>query len=660
MKKSFLLICLFAFILEPHSSSSQNLNRVRLGDYINTAYDETKPIISYDDQTLFLTRQNHPDNTGGTTDHQDIYVSTLDKKGRWTRPKNIGSPLNNEHPNGISSLSKNGDRALVINVFDETGYSLGASLSVKENGKWSSPKPINIKNFENISDYVDYFETADGNHMFLAIHDQNSIGDQDLYVSKRIDDYNWSEPINLGSTINTKKAEFSPFLSSDNKILFFASYGHKGFGDSDIFYTKRLDDSWTNWSEPVNMGTSVNTSGFEAYFTVPSTGDYAYFVSNYASNSDSKDIFQTFIPKELNPTQGINITGRAIDQYSRAIVDAEIIIQEVEGKKPIKETMTTSGSFKTLLEYGFSYELIAEKDDYISVYQYIKSSRQSNKDQTIELYLVPITVGNTLVSHDVSFLPKTASLDARGIIELQRIKDYMDKYTDIKMHIDSYVNKKDDAKIDTTLSKLRSNKIKDFLVSAGISKNRLGTKGWGGKSPISNSELSLFDQTRESEWVAFTIVADKDNDGIMDNFDKCLDNPGIDENDGCPAIKEEIKEVFREALSGIQFESSSDVLKKSSFDILDNIVRIMKENQGFYLKISGHTDDRGGEEDNQLLSEKRAKATMEYLSNKGVSPDRMKSYGFGESQPTADNGSSAGRAKNRRVEFKVIYDSTKL
>ena len=92
------------------------LKRERLPDHINTEFTETKPIISYDNRTLYLTRQNHPDNTGGRGDVQDIYYSPRDANQDWSTPINIGDPLNNKHPNGISALSKTADTALVINV----------------------------------------------------------------------------------------------------------------------------------------------------------------------------------------------------------------------------------------------------------------------------------------------------------------------------------------------------------------------------------------------------------------------------------------------------------------------------------------------------------------------------------------------------------------
>ena len=148
---------------------------------------------------------------------------------------------------------------------------------------------------------------------------------------------------------------------------------------------------------------------------------------------------------------------------------------------------------------------------------------------------------------------------------------------------------------------------------------------------------------------------DSDEDGIYDYLDKCPDMKGVEAEGGCPEVKAEVKQVFKKALTGIQFESGRAVIKRSSYAVLDEIVRIMKENVDYKLNISGHTDSSGDAEKNQKLSEERAASVIDYLVSKGVDANRLRSSGFGSSKPVADNKTSAGRAKNRRVEFEVEY-----
>lgn len=148
---------------------------------------------------------------------------------------------------------------------------------------------------------------------------------------------------------------------------------------------------------------------------------------------------------------------------------------------------------------------------------------------------------------------------------------------------------------------------------------------------------------------------DTDGDGIADIDDKCPLVAGIKDNKGCPAVKEEAIKVFTQALTGILFETGKDVIRSSSYGILDDVVKIMNDNPEYNLSINGHTDSVGDDAKNLDLSQRRADAVVKYLAKKGIDAARMTAKGFGETMPVADNDTAAGRAKNRRVEFKVVF-----
>jgi outer membrane protein OmpA-like peptidoglycan-associated protein len=148
---------------------------------------------------------------------------------------------------------------------------------------------------------------------------------------------------------------------------------------------------------------------------------------------------------------------------------------------------------------------------------------------------------------------------------------------------------------------------------------------------------------------------DTDGDGITDNEDKCPKVKGIASNKGCPEVTEEVKQLFTQALQGIQFESGKDIIKKSSYSILDQVVKVMNDNPEYKLKINGHTDSQGDDNMNMTLSDKRANAVKTYLVDKGIDSERLSAAGFGETLPVADNNTADGRAKNRRVEFVVEF-----
>ncbi len=153
----------------------------------------------------------------------------------------------------------------------------------------------------------------------------------------------------------------------------------------------------------------------------------------------------------------------------------------------------------------------------------------------------------------------------------------------------------------------------------------------------------------------FNGCPDTDGDGIPDNLDRCPTVAGTAANNGCPELSEKTKKLFEKALTGIQFETGKATIKPVSFPILNQVVDVMKENPSYDLEIHGHTDNVGNAEKNLKLSEDRAASVLNYIQNKGVQADRMKSFGHGDTQPVGDNKTPAGRAQNRRVEFKVTF-----
>jgi outer membrane protein OmpA-like peptidoglycan-associated protein len=129
----------------------------------------------------------------------------------------------------------------------------------------------------------------------------------------------------------------------------------------------------------------------------------------------------------------------------------------------------------------------------------------------------------------------------------------------------------------------------------------------------------------------------------------------VAENQGCPAIKEEVKKKVDFAAQNILFATGSYKLLSSSNKGLNDVVKILQDEPDLKLSIDGHTDNTGTPEKNQTLSENRANAVKNYLVSKGIDESRLTAAGHGQDQPIADNKTAAGRQKNRRVELKLGY-----
>lgn len=148
---------------------------------------------------------------------------------------------------------------------------------------------------------------------------------------------------------------------------------------------------------------------------------------------------------------------------------------------------------------------------------------------------------------------------------------------------------------------------------------------------------------------------DTDGDGIYDNIDKCPTKPGIAANKGCPEMKVATIKAIEKAAKNIFFETNKDILKKESFDDIDILVKILRDYSEASVIIEGHTDSDGDPVRNLDLSQRRADAVVVYMLNKGISPERMKALGFGDTRPKVPNTSVLNKATNRRVEILVTY-----
>jgi OOP family OmpA-OmpF porin len=611
------IYCSNLVLVNAHDFTVRNL-----GVNINTSYAETKPIIYPDGQTLYFARQNYPANYSSSSDEQDIYVR-YKVNGKWQKASNIGAPLNDKHANGIRAIVEDGKAALALNAYNKYGDLLdGASISRKSGNTRSSPQMINIQEFCNENEYIDYFLANNERTLLLAIEQEDTYGDQDLYVSFWIDNGNWSKPVNLGRTINSPSPEFSPFLAADDKTLFFASYRIGGFGDSDIDYSKRLHNTWTSWSTPENLGEGVITKAFEAYCTIAASGTDAYFVTTKGAIDDSKNIFQMVLPYKFRPDPVLLLSGKVVNEANMQSLVSTIELTNLTAiDESLQIASIVSSGYTSLLPKGAVFLYVAVKEGFIGVLNFKDLSKLGVYQELDEtLSLVPISTGAKVPAHQITFVKAKAVFSPDAYFELDRFAALLASYPAMQLKVTAHTANADQ---NNTLSTARAQAIADYFTGKGVLEGRLILAGVGNSIPFTNTvKPSLKPGTDSNERATFEIVSmnwekpaplDTDGDGVIAVEDDCAGLAGVPENRGCPEITQETKEVLKEALAGIEFESARDIIRLRSFIILDKVVQVMLDNPAYFLNITGHTDSQGDDDVNLVLSYKRAKATEKYL-----------------------------------------------
>lgn len=282
------ILLLFAV---PHQA--QDLTQ-KAFSHVNSARDEQSPVISPDGKVIYWTVANHPDNVGGKVDTGDIWYAVWTGE-EWSLPIHGGKAINNERYNAVAGISEDGEKLFLVDHYKTKSQGLAVSIRMAEG--WSMPEDINIPYFMNRSGGTHGYFSSTLSVLVFSAESYGTLGVEDIYVTF-LESGKWTEPMNLGRKINTKYQDVSPSISSDGRYLYFASNGRKGYGSFDIYFAERLDDSWQQWSEPVNMGASVNSEGRELYYrTIPETRS-ALFTSTL--NSDGlADIKYFRLPDDL-------------------------------------------------------------------------------------------------------------------------------------------------------------------------------------------------------------------------------------------------------------------------------------------------------------------------------------------------------------------------
>ena len=478
---------------------------IALGPNINSEYNELRPLITPEAKTLFFSRQNHPENTGGVKDDEDIWFAERDDiTGDWQKAKNTGRPLNNDGPNFISSISNDGQAMLLLlgnAYYSKNRMTQGVSMSVKNgDGTWSKPKNLDIVNDYNLSDKANYFLTNDMETIVMSVERKDSYGDRDLFVIFLQEDGTWTQPLNLGSQINSAAEEASPFLASDGKTMFFSSKGFSGYGGYDIYLSRRLDDTWQSWSEPENLGAGFNSREDDIFFNFTENDEYAYFTRGNETNTD---IYKVKLPyyqkpemlaslmggKYKNPNIIISIKGKVFDSKTMKPIESSIeFIRQIDAAQIELVSADTSG-YSTTLSEGFNYQIIAKSDGYYNSIDTLDLRTIVNSVEIEKnMYLDPIIKNEPIVLNNVYFDFDSDVIRSKSFPELDKLSEMLLDNPNLHITIDGHTCSMGSDLYNQNLSERRAGSIVRYFLGKGTLATCLDYHGYGESRPKASNE----------------------------------------------------------------------------------------------------------------------------------------------------------------------------
>lgn len=484
---------------------------------VNSEFSELNPLLSPDGKTLYFSRRNHPENVGGVNDKEDIWYSELSADGKWSIAQNMGTKFNNSNPNfvnAVSAATPDGKSVVLLlgNRYLPDGKMVaGVSVSNHINGTWSEPKPLEIENDYNFNEKANYFMANTRKALLMSVEREDSQGGRDLYVSFMKDDSTWTQPLNLGEVLNTAGEESAPFLSPDNVTMYFSSDGFSGYGKADIYMTKRLDDTWTNWSEPENLGPEINTKLDDLFFNIPSTSEYAYY--SREEQADNADIYRVTLPLFRAPEPFVVVKGQLLDAKTGKPIAAKIIYEELpDGKEVgIAQSNPETGEYEITLPGGKMYGVRAEAADHISENQNLDLTGVTKDGviRTMNMQLDPIQVARIepdakITLNNIFFAFDQSTLLPASFPELNRLVDLMKERASLEVEIAGHADSTGPETYNMALSERRATSVARYLKEKGVETERLTIVFFGETQPaVPNNSI---ENRRKNRRVEFKIL----------------------------------------------------------------------------------------------------------------------------------------------------------
>jgi len=463
---------------------------------ISTDADEYLATLSPDAEYFYFTRRQRVKSqdyfSESYSDKEYFSYSKKNKNGHFDTGEPLPYPFNQNDNEGSPAINLSNDYLVfskVTYITLKTGQkypNYDLYYSEYRNDEWTEPKSLGDKINTPSSWESQPTLSSNGKLLFFASDRQGGYGGADIWYSERGEDGNWGTPKNLGPTINTAGNERSPFLHTDSRTLYFSSSGHSGIGKMDIFYSK-LDEK-NKWGNPINIGYPINSENDEVDFFVSLDGKTAYFSSNNIGDNNW-NIYQFELYEEARPHNMIIIKGEVSDEFgsaTQALVELRDTASNVIATTTVNE-FTGKYALATEISEDAPTELIlnVKKEGHAYDTKLVKiDTGGTNNVITSNAEMKQVEVGKTYDLHDIHFATNSYTLtkETRSIIDL--FIEFLNENPTIKVEIQGHTDNIGNDDANQELSEQRAKSVYQYVVSKGIDSDRLRYKGYGESQPI--------------------------------------------------------------------------------------------------------------------------------------------------------------------------------
>ncbi len=486
-------------------SENDNAELTRPEDLGAVTADEYSPVPNLTENRLLFTAFGKKGGIWG----EDLWVSEYSQETKKWSPPSLFSDISTDSHEASLDISSDGTEIYAFGNYPG-GPGGGDIFKTEQNWaeqKWNMPKalpsPINTNCFESDiagtpdKKYALFVSDRPGGlyeyHPKNTMYAGNGWGNTDIYIFEIKEDGTFGEPKSLGPMINTPGAERTPFLHPDGKTLYFSSDGHNGFGGLDLFKSERLDDTWQNWSKPVNLGRSLNSSSDNWGFRASVKTETGYISSGTADSEFTSIQKVSPLPERAKPFGStVIVKGRIADKKGRA-VSAVLTFKDKKTGRTIgvfKNRLKT-GEFEAPLPIGGKYVYEIKTNNYKSSELNADLSRnRSFAEVPLKLPSVPSDGPKNLTSFAILFAGGRDKILADSASELEEAVTFIQKnHPDSIIEIQGYTAKSLGVpeSENIRLSKKRAESILNHLVKKGFKKEKFKTVGMGSANPAAEN-----------------------------------------------------------------------------------------------------------------------------------------------------------------------------